>query len=289
VFCVIDTVVIPAAGLGVRLIPVTKEIPKIMLPLFQKNIKNEILMKPLVEILFENLYDVGVKNFCIIVGRGKETIENHLTPHYEFIDFLKKNGNHKYAKILSDFYKKIENSSIVWKRQHTQLGIGHTVLLAKDVVGDKPFFFHLGDLYIPSTEHYKKMIKTYEKFNTQSIIGLKKVENPRQYGIAYGKKISKNIYRISKVVEKPKTSSSKLGLSGLYIFESEIYDAAKKTKKSMKGEIELTDCIQTMLNKKHTILGYELNSKEVCIDMGTPTNYFKALNYSYTHIIKKTN
>jgi len=278
---VIDTVVIPAAGLGVRLIPVTKEIPKIMLPLFQKNTKNEILLKPLLEIMFENLYDVGIRNFCIIVGRGKETIENHLTPHYEFIDFLKKNGNYKYGKILRNLYKKIENSSIVWKRQHAQLGIGHTVLLAKDVVGEKPFFFHLGDLYLPSKDYYKKMMRVYEKYEAPAIVGLKNVDYPKQYGIGYGKKISKNIYKLSKVIEKPKTSTSKLGLSGINIFDREIYDAAKKTKKSIKGEIELTDCVQTMIKMKHTVIGHKLNSNEVCIDMGTPANYFKALEYSY--------
>jgi len=279
---VIDTVVIPAAGLGGRLIPVTKEIPKIMLPLFEKNSDRNILIKPLLEIIFENMYDVGIRNFCIIVSRGKETIENHLTPHYEFIDFLKKNGNYEYIRILKNLYKKIEKSSIIWKRQHTQLGIGHTVFLAKDVIHDKPFFFHLGDIYLPSNDHYKDLIKTYEKFKAPATVGLKKVDNPKQYGIAYGKKISKNILNLTKVVEKPKTSISKLGLSGINIFGKEIFNAVKKTK-SKKGEIELTDCIQTMLKNKQTVFGHILNPNQVCIDMGTPMNYFKALQYSYTY------
>jgi len=233
---VIDTVVIPAAGLGGRLIPVTKEIPKIMLPIFQKKSNGNFLIKPLLETLFENLYEVGIRNFCIITGRGKETMENHLTPHYEFIDFLKKNGNHEYVKILSILYKKIENSSIIWKRQHTQLGIGHTILLAKDIVGEKPFFFHLGDLYMPSLHYYKKMIQIYEKFKVPAVVGLKKVDQPKQYGIAYGKKISKNIYELSKVVEKPATSTSRLGLSGINLFGPEIYDSAKKKQRKVKKE-----------------------------------------------------
>ncbi|MCV0393509.1 MAG: hypothetical protein K5790_09520 [Nitrosopumilus sp.] len=283
----IDTVVIPAAGLGGRLIPVTKEIPKIMLPIFQKNPDNTYLIKPLLEILFENLYDVGIRNYCIIVGRGKETIENHLTPHYEFLDFLKKNGNNQYIKILNNLYRKIEKSSIIWKRQHKQLGIGHTVLLAKDVVGDKPFLFHLGDLYLPSKSFYKKLFDAYEKYSPQGIIGLKKIDNPKQYGIAYGNKISKNVYAVSKVIEKPKISTSNLGLSGINIFDHDIYNAAKKTKQSKKGEIELTDCVQTMMKMNYKILGFKHNSKEICIDMGTPTNYFKALKYSYNTLSKK--
>jgi len=277
---VIDTVVIPAAGLGGRLIPVTKEIPKIMLPIFYKSKRDPLLIKPVLEIIFENLYDVGIRNFCIIVGRGKETIENHLTPHYEFLDFLKNQGLSQYSKILADLYRKIEKSSIIWKRQYTQLGIGHTVLLAKDIVGDKPFFFHLGDLYIPSNVYYKKMIKDYDKFNGPQMVGLKRVNDPKQYGIAYGKKISKNIYKLTKVIEKPKTSTSKLGISGVNIFDQEIYSAAKKTKKSKKGEIELTDCVQTMIKNKQTVFGHLLDLNQVCIDMGTPMNYFKALEHS---------
>jgi len=278
---VIDTVVIPAAGLGARLIPVTKEIPKIMLPVFYKTKNKPMLIKPVLEIMFENLYDAGIRNFCMIVGRGKETIENHLTPHYEFIDFLRKNGHSQYAKILTDLYRKIEKSSIIWKRQHTQLGIGHTVLLAKDLVGDKPFFFHLGDLYVSSSAYYKKMITDYEKFNVTQFVGLKIIQNPQQYGIAYGKKISKSIYKLTKVIEKPKTSKSKLGISGINIFEKEIYNAVKKTKKSKKNEIELTDCVQTLIKNKQTVFGHLLNPNQVCIDIGTPTNYFKALEHSY--------
>ena len=128
------------------------------------------------------------------------------------------------------------------------------------------------------------MIQAYEKFKAPAIVGLKHVDNPKLYGLAYGKKISKNLFKLIKVVEKPTTSVSKLGLSGVNIFESEIYEAAKITKKSVRGEIELTDCVQTMIKNKKTVIGHKLNSKEICIDMGTPTNYFKALEHSYRHI-----
>ena len=106
----IDTVIIPAAGLGTRLFTVTKESPKEMVPLFSMTTNGKILVKPLLEIIFENLFDSGFRNFCIIVGRGKETIENHLSPHYDFIDLLKKKGEYEYANILLGIYKKIEKS-----------------------------------------------------------------------------------------------------------------------------------------------------------------------------------
>jgi len=285
---VIDTVVIPAAGLGGRLIPVTKEIPKIMLPIFQKNMSEKIVLKPLLEIIFENLFDSGIRNFCIIVGRGKETIENHLTPHYEFIDFLQKQGNYEYSNILKKLYEKIEKSSITWTRQHTQRGIGHTVLLVKDIIGDKPFLFHLGDLYIPKMSYLQKLITIHNNSKPSATITLKKVSNPRQYGIAKGKKLANNTYKITNVVEKPTKTNSNLGLAGVNIFEPDIYDVIKITKKSKKGEIELTDCVQNLIKTNHTVMGYKMNLSEICIDMGTPANYFTALTYSYKNIINTT-
>ena len=88
----IDTVVIPAAGLGTRLLTATKESSKEMIPIFHRTSDGTLLVKPLLENIFENLFDVGFRNFCIIVGRGKEEIENHLSPHYDFIELLKKNN-----------------------------------------------------------------------------------------------------------------------------------------------------------------------------------------------------
>ena len=137
----IDTVIIPAAGLGTRLLTITKENPKEMIPVFNLTSTDVLLVKPLLEVIFENLFDFGFRNFCIIVGRGKETIENHLTPHYDFVKLLKKKGEYEYSNILMNLYKKIEKSSIVWKRQHVLKGIGPATFLAKDIVGDKPFLF----------------------------------------------------------------------------------------------------------------------------------------------------
>ena len=89
----IDTVVIPAAGLGTRLFTFTKESPKEMVPVFYKTKDGKILIKPLLEIIFENLYDSGFRNFCFIIGRGKDTIQDHMSPHYDFVDLLRKKGS----------------------------------------------------------------------------------------------------------------------------------------------------------------------------------------------------
>ena len=205
----INTVVIPAAGLGTRLFTVTKESPKEMVPVFYKMPDGTILLKPLLEIIFENLFDAGFRNFCFIVGRGKETIENHLSPHYDFIEILKKKGETDYAQILSKLYKKIEKCSIVWIRQHSLKGIGPATILAKDYVGNKPFLFHAGDLYIPKTKYLKDIIEIHKKTKPTATIGLKKVKDPRRYGVATLKK-SNNKLKILKVIEKPKKPQNPL-------------------------------------------------------------------------------
>jgi len=281
----INTVVIPAAGLGTRLFTVTKESPKEMVPVFYKTNDGSILLKPLLEIIFENLYDSGFRNFCFIVGRGKETIENHLSPHYDFVELLKKKGEKDYAKILSNLYKKIEKSSIIWIRQHSLKGIGPATVLAKEYIGDNPFLFHAGDLYIPKTKYLKNIIKIHRKSNPTATIGLKKVKNPRRYGVATLKKIKGNL-KIIQVIEKPKKPQSNYALTGVNIFEKEIFDAIKNTKPGVNGEIQLTDGIETLIKQGKNVVGSLMNSVDPCIDIGVPNTYFDALKYSYSHIIK---
>lgn len=279
----IDSVVIPAAGLGTRLFTFTKESPKEMVPIFHRTNEGILLVKPLLEVIFEDLFDFGFRNFCIIVGRGKETIENQLSPHYDFIDLLKRKDEHEYVNILTKLYKKIEKSHIVWKRQHNVKGIGPATLLAKEIIGDKPFLFHSGDLYVPETGYLGNMVDIHTKLHPAATIGIKKVYNPRQYGVATMKKISKNTYKILQVVEKPKNPPTDFALTGINIFEPEIFKAIERTKPGVKGEIQLTDCIQNLLKSGHEVLGSVMNTKDVCIDIGTPKNYFLALQHSYNY------
>jgi len=282
----IDTAVIPAAGIGSRLLTLTKETPKEMVPIFHKNKDGEIFLKPLLEIIFENLYDVGFRNFIVIVGRGKENIENHLSPHYDFLDFLKKKNENKYAKILSKLYTKIEKSSIVWVRQNKQKGIGPAVLLAKNLLGDNPFLFHAGDLYIPNKNYFHSMMTTHQKNNPDATIGLKKVKNPQRYGVAtLQTKTIKSIEgaKIVAVVEKPKIPPSNLALTGVNIFTPSIFEAIENTKKKLGEELQLTDSIQTLISMKRPVIASLMKLSEVCIDIGVPEAYFAALKYSYKH------
>lgn len=283
----IDTVVITAAGLGTRLFTITKESPKEMVPIFYRTSNDTVLVKPLIEIIFENLFDSGFRNFCIIVGRGKEKIENHLSPHYDFIDLLKKKGESEYSNILLQLYKKIEKSSIVWIRQHAQKGLGPATLLVKEVIGNRTFVFHAGDLYMPQSTYLHDMIDIHRKLKPSATVGIKKVHNPRQYGVATLRKIKNNMFEVVHATEKPKNPLTNFALTGVNVFEPEIFEAIKKTKKGVNNEIQLTDCIQTLISTNHRVSASKMRPNDVCIDIGTPENYFSAIKYSYDHCISK--
>lgn len=280
----IDSVIIPAAGLGTRLLTTTKESPKEMVPIFHRSSNGILLVKPLLEVIFENLFDAGFRNFSIIVGRGKEEIENHLSPHYDFIDLLKKKNEFEYASILLRLYKKIEKSSIVWIRQYVQKGVGPATLLAKEVIGDRTFLFHAGDLYIPKTNYLKQMMELHTKLKPTATIGVIKRHNPRQYGVAELKRTSNNIFKVVRAIEKPKYPRTNFALTGVNIFEPEIFDAIKHTKPSALNEIQLTDSIDTLVKLKRDVIAAKMADNDVCIDIGTPENYFKALTHSYKNI-----
>tara|TARA_B110000881_G_C18515271_1_gene484533 strand:+ start:104 stop:955 length:852 start_codon:yes stop_codon:yes gene_type:complete len=279
----IDTVIIPAAGLGTRLFTMTKEFPKEMIPIFYKTNNDVILIKPLMEIIFENLFNSGIRNFCMIVGRGKESIENNFSPDYNFIDLLKKKGEDEYANILVKFYEKIEKSSIVWLRQHRQEGLGHATSLAKEIIGNKSFIFHAGDLYIPNSKYIPSMINIHKKMKSDATLGIKKVIDPQNYGVAKIENTKNGINKITHVVEKPKNPTSNYVLTGVNVFTPEIFDAIKKTKNGINNEIQLTDSIQTLIKSNYKIYASKMNSKDICIDIGTPKNYFKAIKYSFSH------
>ncbi|MCX7796206.1 MAG: sugar phosphate nucleotidyltransferase, partial [bacterium] len=106
--------VITAAGLGTRLLPVTKEIPKEMLPIFVKGVNNEKLLKPLIQVIFEQLYLMGIREYFIIVGRGKRAIEDHFTPNLSFVKLLREKDKISYAEEIERFYEMIYDSIIVF-------------------------------------------------------------------------------------------------------------------------------------------------------------------------------
>src|SRR3972149_1148305 len=138
-------VIIPAAGLGTRLFPATKEQPKEMLPIFSATANCEMSVKPVVQMVFEQLYDAGLREFCFVVGREKRSIEDHFTSDPSCIRNLEGIGRSGQAADLEGFYEKLRNSTIMWVNQPEPKGFGNAVLMAKPFVQNEQCLVHAGD------------------------------------------------------------------------------------------------------------------------------------------------
>ena len=274
--------VLPAAGLGTRLLPTTKELPKEMLPIFSRN-KREIILKPTMQIIFEELYDQGIREFCFIVGRGKRAIEDHFTPDNEFLEELYKRGKDKRAKDLKEFYDKVKSSRIIWINQPEPRGFGDAVRLAEPFIGNEPFIVHAGDTVIFSKDkkYFRQLIETFKSNSIGAAFLVERVENPKMYGVIKPLNTKENIITVKEIVEKPEKPPSNLAVLPFYIFDPIVIRALKVIKPGARGEIELTDGIQKIIDWGFKVLAIRLNDDEKRIDIGTPENYWKALEISY--------
>ncbi|MCL4435486.1 MAG: sugar phosphate nucleotidyltransferase [Thaumarchaeota archaeon] len=279
----IRKVVIPAAGMGTRLLSITKEIPKEMLPLYVTNSSGEVCLKPVVQIVFEQLFNVGLREFCFIVGRGKRTIEDHFSPDYRYLNQLKVSGRVQAAEELEKFYNKIESSTIVWINQLGAKGFGHAVLQARSFTNEEPFIVHAGDTYIASKEeeHVRQVLRNHD--DAVATLCLLPVKDTRHYGIAEieGTKMP---YRVKSVVEKPDNPPTNLAIMPVYLFTEEIYEAINRTRPGKAGEIQLTDGIQNVIERQKRVVAYKLRNV-LHLDIGTPESYWNAQRLSYKYFV----
>lgn len=275
--------VITAAGLGTRLLPVTKEIPKEMLPIFVKSISNDCLLKPLIQVIFEQLYSIGIREYFIIVGRGKRAIEDHFTPDSSFINLLKERGKNSYAEEMERFYQMVQDSIVVFLNQPEPKGFGDAVLKAKELI-DETFLVHAGDTYIASRncEHLDKLLEIHFKYNCSATLLVMEVDDPRPYGVIGGEKVEEDVWLINKIEEKPLEPWSNIAILPVYIFEPEIFNCLSKTGPGVGGEIQLTDGIGCLLKHDRKVLAVKLPNHIPRLDIGNPKTLWKALEISYT-------
>ena len=278
------TAVITTGGLGTREATITKSNPKTMLPVYtDSNYDNDLVLKPIIELIFDGLFDKGFRRFCIIVSSNhKNIIKNHLTPDATFLKLLsKRNAYHdkRFAKILSKLYKKIDKSEIAWVSQKTPMGFGHALLSARKFVGDNNFLLHAGDTYFPNYEFIPELIKSFKRdrqISCNLLLESKKLLDG--YGIAQIKKRNgQNV--VFDVEEKPKKPKSNLAILPVYAFKPIIFDALKKTNHGYNSELQVTDAIKTMIDCNEKIVAMRIKQK--WFDIGTPQRYLDALNYSF--------
>ena len=279
----IRKVVIPAAGLGTRLLPATKEQPKEMLPFFSKRLDGQLCLKPMLQLVFEELYEAGFREFCFIVGRGKRSIEDHFTIDNAFLDYLRTKNELAARSELERFYEKIQHSNIVFVNQPVARGFGDAVYHAKPFTGDEPFVVHAGDDLIISknNEHLNGLINTFEKYEADVAFYVERVRDPSRYGVVVGKWINDKIIKVDNIWEKPASPPSNIATVGVYAFNSKIFRALEKTKSDRNSEIQLTDAIRQLINQGNDVYAIELNQEQKRIDIGTPESYWTALKSAH--------
>ncbi|MDG6928027.1 MAG: hypothetical protein JRN10_07850 [Nitrososphaerota archaeon] len=267
----INKAVITTAGLGTRLLPTTKELPKEMMPIFARQGKG-LVTKPLLQMIFEQLYDVGIREFYFVVGRGKRAIEDHFTKDQMFIDELSKKG--KDAGIMEDFYSKLSGTRLIFLNQEEPRGFGDAVLKAGGLLRED-FFVAAGDTYIMTDghTHLQGMLEAHP--GNAATLMLKRVQDPSQYGVA----ILDGSY-VKRVVEKPKERISDMAIMPFYAFSPEVFDHLAGLKPGVGGEVQLTDAIQSMIDSGRKVNAITVN-KGLWLDIGNPQSYARALIQSY--------
>jgi UTP--glucose-1-phosphate uridylyltransferase len=236
----------------------------------------------MLQIVFEQLFDFGIRNFCFITGRGKRSIEDHFTQDYAYLQSLRKNGKTELAEELGRFYKMLDETNIFWKYQPKPTGFGDAVLLSEPFVQDEPFLVYAGDTFIQSSGNncFTKLISIVEKKNPDAIFLTSEVANPRIYGVLEGEQIAEDIYRVRKVIEKPEKPPSNLSILPIYIFKPIIFKALEKIPFGKGGEKQLTDGIQRIIEWGSEVLALKLHQDEKRLDIGNPELYAEAIYLS---------
>lgn len=287
----IRKVIIPAAGLGTRLFPATKEQPKEMLPIFTCTAHGGMAVKPVVQLVFDQLYDAGLREFCYVVGRGKRGIEDHFTPDEKCIKTLASMGKNGQASDLESFYSKLNSSTTMWVNQSEPKGFGNAVLMAQPFVQNESCLVHAGDSFIISKDmdYLKKLIEAFERLNADAAFLTLEIENPTQYGIVEGDEVEQGIIKVKKLVEKPEKPKTNYAIMAMYAFCPVIFKALEITQPGKNGEIQLTDAIQKLVEWGLKVYAVKLDKSYSHLDIGSPERYWKGLELSYQKFCNGSN
>lgn len=238
----IRKVVIPVAGWGTRSLPATKNIPKEMLPIYNK---------PVIQYVVEEAQRAHIKDVIFVTHRDKNVIEDHFDHNLQLEDLLERSG--KLDK-LEEVRQVAEMVNILSVRQKRQLGLGHAVLCARELVGDEPFAVMVGDdLMFSGVPGIGQLIEV-AMAEKMPVIGVMEVpwEKVSRYGIIDGEEVAPGVYRVRDMVEKPKREDapSRMAIVGRYVLTPDIFDYLEKVKPGHGGEIQLTDALQAMAKER---------------------------------------
>lgn len=239
--------VIPVAGLGTRLLPVTKSVPKELLP---------IVDVPAIQVIVEECVASGIEEVIFITGRAKGAIEDHFDYSYELEKHLEERGKSHDLETVRRVATMIRTVAV---RQKKPLGLGHAILQARDVVGDEPFLVLLPDDIIDADPPVtKQLLDVYRQYG-QAVVSIMEVpsEHVDRYGIIHGEHWAPRLYRVRQLVEKPSPTAapSNLAVIGRYVLPPVIFEYLSEVQLDGSGEIQLTDALARLAREK-ALIGY---------------------------------
>jgi UTP--glucose-1-phosphate uridylyltransferase len=267
---VIQSAVVPVAGLGTRLLPATKSQPKEMLP---------VARKPIVQYVVEELVSNGIQQILFVTGRSKSAIENHFDHDPELFAALTQSNKQDLLREL-DF--EALKANFFYTRQRLQRGLGDAILCAENFAGEEPFLVALGDSILglnAVSRAVSRMADVFDSKRASCVIAVEEVpaEETSHYGIVQPEE-SGDVFRVVNLVEKPHPSEapSNLAIAGRYIFSPLLFDMIRRVKPDKRGEIQLTDAIQFMCEEGRRVMAVKLAPEEKRYDIGNFPSYFES-------------
>ena len=263
----IKQAIIPLAGLGTRLLPLTSVLPKELLP---------INGRPGLEYILDECIDAGIKEFIFIISKKKQSIKKYFYSDNLYKNLILKKKDNK--KLKQEFNKiKKYKKMIKFVYQNSPKGTGDAVLKCKNLIKSNYFLMLMPDDLIIKKNCSKSLIKIHKKYKS-SVIASKKVlkNNVSRWGIFNLKKINKTNFIVKDVIEKPsiKSAPSNYAVIGRYILPSKIFKILKKQKPGKNGEIHITDSIRTLILKENKFIGHIFDGKY--LDCGSINGYIKS-------------
>lgn len=257
--------IIPAAGLGTRVLPASKALPKEMLP---------IVDKPAIQYIVEEAVNAGITDILIITNRGKGVIEDHFDHSVELEAMLERRGN---TAVLEEMRRTADLANIYYIRQKQTRGLGDAVLRAREFVGDEPFAVLYGDdVIIGETPAIGELCAAYEKYG-KGVVGIKEV--PDEFVVKYCSlkvdRLEKHIFGVSDMIEKPKLSEkfSNYAILGRCVLDPSVFSILEKTPLGAGGELQLTDAM-AVTARSAGMIGVEFSGTRY--DMGNKFGILRA-------------
>ncbi|ACU88385.1 UTP--glucose-1-phosphate uridylyltransferase GalU [Desulfomicrobium baculatum] len=261
-------VVIPVAGWGTRSLPATKNVPKEILPVFRK---------PSIQYIVEEAIASGLSDVVFVNNQNKRIIEDHFDYNLALEQLLERKGQ---LDLLEEVRKVAMMANIIVVRQKEQLGLGHAVLCAREVIKDEPFAVMVGDDLMFNRDPGINQLLEVWKNERMPVVGVMEVPRDKvsKYGIIDAEEFAPGLYRIRGVKEKPDMESapSRLALVGRYVLTPEIFDHLEGVKPDKTGEIQLTDALQSMA-RDNRLLAVKLRGQR--FDVGDWVDYLTANIY----------